>query len=82
MVSNNSTATRLKFDVFRRCNYFLARLGVDSKWNNEKKKNRRGKNIYTYLGIKYISRIDTEIAIGIPRVIFFLFSNQIGSWNR
>lgn len=80
MVSNNSTATRLKFDVFRRCNYFLARLGVDSKWNNEKKK-IAGENIYIS-GIKYISRIDTEIAIGVPRVIFFLFSNQIGSWNR
>lgn len=81
MVSNNSTATRLKFDVFRRCNYFLARLGVDSKWNNEKKKKIVGENIYIS-GIKYISRIDTEIAIGVPRVIFFLFSNQIGSWNR
>lgn len=76
MVSNNSTATRLKFDVFRRCNYFLARLGVDSKWNNEKKKKIAGENIYIS-GIKYISRIDTEIAIGVPRVIFFLFSNQI-----
>lgn len=78
MVSNNSTATRLKFDVFRRCNYFLARLGVDSKWNNEKKKKKSPGKIYIYIsGIKYISRIDTEIAIGVPRVIFFLFSNQI-----
>lgn len=48
MVSNNSTATRLKFDVFRQCNYFLARLGVDSKWNNEKKKKSPGKK-YIYI---------------------------------
>lgn len=38
----------------------------------KKKNSRRKKNTHTY-----IWRIDTEIAIGVPRVIFFLFSNQI-----
>lgn len=40
----------------------------------KKKKSPAKKNTHIYI---YISRIDTEIAIGVPRVIFFLFSNQI-----
>lgn len=80
MVSNNSTATRLKFDVFRRCNYFLARLGVDSKWNNEKKKNRRGKYIYIYIRNKiYLTHRYRNSHWCTTRHLFPLFQSNLGA---
>lgn len=61
------------------CNYLFVQPSVNLKWNNEQyRKKTWGKNTW----IKYLSRIDIQIVIAIakPRVIFFLFCNQI--WQR